>query len=246
MKRFFPVLFMLSFAVHLFAADIATDFTAANKLYAAGKFADAAKAYETILQGGTESPALFFNYGNAEFKSGHLGKAIAAYQRAEQLSPRDAELRANLAFVRTQVQGHTQRESRWPISLKGITLNEAALLTAILFWLTFALFTVRQIRPALVSKLKTTTWVVAGLTILSATVLGLEASDHFSNVSAVVIADNVTVRSGPFDDAQSAFTARDGAEFSVLNRRDGWVQITDGAGKSGWLTAKQVEILPGA
>ena len=86
---------------------MAADFSAANQLYAKGKFADAAAAYEKILQTGAQSPALLFNAGNAEFKAGHLGKAIAAYRRAEQLSPRDAELRANLAFVRNQVQGAT-------------------------------------------------------------------------------------------------------------------------------------------
>ena len=88
-------------------------FTAANKLYAEGKFAEAAKAYEKILADRRASPALLFNYGNAEFKSGNLGQAIAAYRRAELLAPRDAEIRANLDFVRNQVQGATVRESRW-------------------------------------------------------------------------------------------------------------------------------------
>jgi uncharacterized protein YgiM (DUF1202 family) len=77
-------------------------------------------------------------------------------------------------------------------------------------------------------------------------VLGLQAANHFSSATAVVIAGNVTARSGPFDDAQSAFTARDGAELSVLDRRDGWVQVADGAGKSGWLSTKQVAVVPGA
>ncbi len=36
------------------------------------------------------------------------------------------------------------------------------------------------------------------------------------------------------------------AELSVLDRRDGWVQVSEGAGKTGWLPAKQVEVLPGA
>jgi uncharacterized protein YgiM (DUF1202 family) len=56
----------------------------------------------------------------------------------------------------------------------------------------------------------------------------------------------VTARSGPFDDAQSTFTARDGAELSVLDGRDDWLQVADGSGKIGWLQAKQVETLPGA
>ena len=115
---------------------MAADFSAANRLYAEGKFAGAAAAYEKILQAGAQSPALLFNAANAEFKAGHLGKAIAAYRRAEQLSPRDAELRANLAFVRNQVQGATVRENRWQNWLGALTLNEGAVLTAVLFWLT--------------------------------------------------------------------------------------------------------------
>jgi tetratricopeptide (TPR) repeat protein len=246
MKSWLAILFTLGCAGTIWAADVATDFTAANKLYAEGKFAAAAAGYENILQTGVVSPALFFNDGNAEFKCGHLGKAIAAYQQAAQLSPRDAELRANLAFVRNQVQGATLRESHWQNWVGALTLNEGAVLTAVLFWLTLALLTVRQLRPALVPKLKNATRIFIALTVFSGTVLGLQAANHFSSATAVVIADNVTARSGPFDDAQSAFTLRDGAELTVLNRRDGWVQVADGAGKSGWLPAKQAAVVPGA
>ena len=38
----------------------------------------------------------------------------------------------------------------------------------------------------------------------------------------------------------------DGAELSVVSRRDDWVQVQNGAGKTGWLPVKQVEVLPGA
>ena len=246
MKINFIILFALVVAGNLFAADVATDFSAANKFYAEGKFPAAATAYEKILSTGAQSSSLLFNAGNAEFKSGHLGKAIAAFRRAELLAPRDPETRANLAFVRNQVQGVTTHESFWQNWVGSLTLNEGAVLTAILFWLTLALFVVRQIHPPLVPKLKNATRILAALTIFSATVLGVQAANHFSAVTAVVIADNVTARSGPFDDAQAAFTARDGAELSVLDQHDGWVQVANSVGKSGWLPAKQVEILPGA
>ena len=79
---------------------------------------------KTILATGAQSPALLFNEANAEFKSGHLGKAIAGYRRAALLAPRDAELRANLAFVRNQVQGATVRENRWQDWFGQLSLNE--------------------------------------------------------------------------------------------------------------------------
>jgi len=243
---------MVLFAAFLFAenafaaADTASDFNSANKLYAQGKFADAATAYEKILQTGVQSPALLFNAGNAEFKAGHLGQAIGAYRRAALLTPRDAELRANLAFVRHQVHGAGERESWWQNLFGSLTLNEGTLLAAVLFWLTFALFAVRQIRPALAPKLRGLTRLAAGLTIFSGAALGLQAANHFNNSVAVVTAAEATARSGPFDDAQAVFTAHDGAELSVLARHDDWVQVAGASGKIGWLNAKQAEVLPGA
>jgi len=240
------VLLALLGAGPLYAADVATDFSAANELYAKGKFADAAAAYEKIIQANGESPALLFNCGNAEFKAGHLGQAIATYRRAELLAPRDAELRANLAFVRNQVQGATLRESHWHNLVGSLTLNEGTLLTAMFFWAMFILLAARQIQPALASKLRGVTRLAVVLTIFSGMVLALQAASHFNASVAVVTGAEATARVGPFDDAQSAFTAHDGAELRVLDRHDDWVQVADSSGKMGWFSEKQVAVLPGA
>jgi tetratricopeptide (TPR) repeat protein len=245
-KKLFASLPALIFAGNLFAAEVAADFSAANELYARGKFADAAGAYEKILQTGAQSPALLFNDANAEFKSGNPGRAIAAFRRAGLLAPRDPEIRANLEFVRNQVQGATLREGRWQSWPGALTLNEWTVLAAAAFWLTFVLLAAKQIRPALQTRLRGPTFMAAAAAILSGAVLGWQAEAHFSNATAVVIADNVTARSGPFDEAQSAFIVHDGAELSVLDRHDDWIQVAGGAGKTGWLPASQVAILPGA
>jgi tetratricopeptide (TPR) repeat protein len=247
--RFWVLLFALVFAGKAFAADVTTDFNAANKLYAEGKFAAAAAAYEKILQSGAVSPALWFNYGNAEFKLGQLGRAIAAYRRAELLSPRDDEVRANLGFVRNQVQGSTLYESGWSRMagwLGALTLNEWTTLAAAAFWLTFLLLAVRQLRPVWRPRLRGLTSGVVVLTILSCTGLGALAAIRFSQPTAVVIESEATARSGPFAEAQDAFKVHDGAELAVLNQRNDWLQVADGSGRIGWLPVKQVEILPGA
>src|SRR5262245_57940734 len=95
------------------AASIDTQFDAANKLYAQSKFTDAAAAYEKIVAGGSASAALYFNLGNAYFKVNQLGRAIAAYRQAEELSPRDPDVRANAQFARNRVQGPRLSMSLW-------------------------------------------------------------------------------------------------------------------------------------
>ena len=62
MKKLSAILLIaLVIAGNIFAADVTADFSAANKLYAEGKFADAANAYEKILNSGVASPNLLFN-----------------------------------------------------------------------------------------------------------------------------------------------------------------------------------------
>jgi tetratricopeptide (TPR) repeat protein len=228
------------------AADAAADFSAASELYARGKFAEAAAAYEKMLPADGQSLALLFDCGNAEFKAGHLGLAIAAYRRAELLAPRDAELRANLGFVRSQVPGAAQRESRWQNWLGALTLNETTVLAAVLFWALFALLASRLIRPALALRLRSATRWVSVLMVLAGALLAWQAANHFAVSVAVVTNPEAPARSGPFDDAQNVFTARDGAELRVLDRHDDWLQVADGAGKIGWLNRRQVALLPGA
>jgi tetratricopeptide (TPR) repeat protein len=246
MKKQLSMLFAVVCAGKLLAADAPADFAAANKLYAEGSFSGAAAAYETILQNDGQSAALWFNCGNAEFKGGHLGKAIAAYRHAELLAPRDPELRANLAFVRNQVQGASLLESQWQKWVGSLSLNEGTMLTAACFWAMFALLIARQIRPALAPGLRTATRLAVVLTLFSGAVLALQAANHFNSAVAVVTASEATARSGPWDDAQVVFTTRDGAELKVLNRHDDWVQVADNTGKIGWLNKKQAELLPGA
>ncbi len=246
MKSRLAILLAVVCAGKLLATDVTADFAAANKLYAEGKFAEATTTYDAILKTGAQSPVLLFNAGNAAFKAGHLGKAIAAYRQAELLTPRDAELRANLAFVRNQVQGATLRESRWQNWAGTLTLNEGAILTAVFFWAMFALLAFRQLRPVLAPKLHSVTRLAVALTLFSGAVLALQATNRFNAAIAVVTGAEAIARSGPFDEAQSVFTARDGAELKVLDRHDNWVQVVNNVGKIGWLNQKQVAVLPGA
>ena len=119
-----------------------TAFESANKLYEQGKFAEAASAYASLLQSNQASAALYFNLGNAFFKSGQIGRAIAAYRYAGRVTPRDPDVRANLQFARNQRQGPTLSPNRWQRWLGRLTLNEWTLLAAVAVWLWLLLLTI--------------------------------------------------------------------------------------------------------
>jgi uncharacterized protein YgiM (DUF1202 family) len=60
---------------------------------------------------------------------------------------------------------------------------------------------------------------------------------------AVVTADQTEVRHGPLSESQAAFTAYDGAELKILDRKDEWLQVTAGAARTGWIRSSDAVVL---
>jgi len=224
------------FPAHSRAAVSAAAFESANKLYEEGKFTDAASAYAKLAQSGETSAALYFNLGNAFFKSGQIGRAVAAYRTAEQITPRDPDLRANLQFARNQVQGPTLSPGRWQRWLGRLTLNEWTVLAAIAVWLWLLLLAARQWRSALKPALRSyvlSLAVLAGL--LCACVAATLRETRFTR-TAIVITPDAVVRYGPLAESPTAFTVHDGAELRVLDQKDEWLQVSAGPRRVGWLS----------
>ena len=71
----------------------------ANESYERGEYAEAAQQYEALVDQGYYDAALYLNLGNAYFESGDLGRAILSYLRAQELSPRDSDIRDNLELA---------------------------------------------------------------------------------------------------------------------------------------------------
>jgi tetratricopeptide (TPR) repeat protein len=218
-------------------------FDAANKLYEQGKYAQAASAYEQMLKSGRVSAPLCFNLGNALFKSGHIGRAIAAYTQAQRLTPRDPDIRANLQFARNLAHGPTLLPNRWQRWLGDLTLNEWSLLAAASVWIWLILLIFLQWRPALRPHLRATTW---SLGVVAALLCGCLWGAWYEirlQQTAIVVTAQAAVHRGPLREASVAFTAHDGAELRVLDHKDRWLEVMAGPGRRGWIRHKYVLVL---
>jgi tetratricopeptide (TPR) repeat protein len=223
------------------AADSAGEFETANKLYEDGRYADALAAYNHLLETGGASEALLFNRGNTLFKLGQLGRAIESYRLAQQLAPRDPDLRANLQYIRTRARGGAPWQyPRWRRWLESLSLNEWTALTAVALWVLFLLLALVQWRRELGTRLRPAILASAVAALLLGIGLGIDLNANYFTQSAIVTAGETDVRNGPFEEAPSLFKLRDGAELTVLDRKDNWLQVTDSADRIGWVKLDQV------
>jgi tetratricopeptide (TPR) repeat protein len=219
-------------------------FDAANKLYEQGKFVEAAAGYEKLLQSGQASEALYFNWGNALFKAGQIGRAIAAYERGEQIAPRDPDVRANLQFARNQVQGPTLLPDKLWRWLGKLSLNEWTWLASAALWLWFILLTLLQWRPVLRPALRSyAAWIGAVAVVLCACFAGAFYFAHWKP-RAIIVAPEAVARQAPLDESQSAFTLHDGAELEVLDQKDLWLQVQVDPRRIGWVRRDSVLTVP--
>ncbi|HSV44022.1 MAG TPA: tetratricopeptide repeat protein, partial [Candidatus Bathyarchaeia archaeon] len=87
---FFTIIFSVFLNQTGLAEDASSLFARANESYKAQRYGEAALLYDEIARQGTAGGPIFYNSGNAYFKTGELGRAIVNYERALEWMPRDA------------------------------------------------------------------------------------------------------------------------------------------------------------
>jgi tetratricopeptide (TPR) repeat protein len=228
----------------LSAAALTAAFDAANKLYEEGKYGEAATAYEKLIASGHISDAIYFNLGNACYKAGQNGRAIAAYRHAEQLAPRDPGLRFNLQFLRNKVNGNDNVPGQWwQHWLARLSLNEWTLLTTIAVWTWLLFLALTQWRQELKRTLRSCINIFGTASGFLAVCLAAMLYNYYTNQPAIVIAREAVVRNGPLDESQSAYSVQDGMELTVLDQKDDWLQVSDARQRIGWLKKTEVLVL---
>jgi tetratricopeptide (TPR) repeat protein len=215
----------------------------ANHLYEAGEFAQAAATYQTLVDSGVVDGVLYYNLGNAYFKSGDLGRAILNYRRAQRMLPRDEDIAANLALARAQTKDQLGNEESGlaqfvtRVLVGWMTLNEAAAL-ALGFWIVLCglLITKMVWRRWRGVPLQIVTIIVAVALALCVLSVGLRVADAHGRPPGVIVADTVEVHSGPGNDYLTEFSLHTGAEIRVIEARAGWVRIALPGDLQGWVS----------
>ena len=238
---------ILTFAVcslqfALASAAPADLFGRGNVAYEAGDFAGAVSLYDSAAAGIT-SAELLYNRGNARFKLGEVGRAIADYNRAWVLKPHDKDIRHNLAFAR-QFRPDKSLTIENPLMriltdfLRLPDYATARVLAGLLFFLALAALALLFVRGERLFG-----WVALGLGVLflyffvsAASWSAVTGAEH-----GVVVQPELTLRSGPGPEYKEIAVVHDGLEETLREQRPGYVLIQIPGGDGGWVESASVE-----
>jgi tetratricopeptide (TPR) repeat protein len=202
-------------------------------------YRESASLLESILADGFRNGAVYYNLGNAYYRAGEFGRAIAAYRKAKPYRARDPYLEANLQQALSVAPGrlpqpplpwwrHVLFWSGWLSFPDKVYLSFAGFVLAAAGFCTAALLRWTRLY-----------WLCGALVIIAA-VVGLDAGLAYTDITWShhgVVTTETIARKGIGKDYEPAFDQplKDGAEFTVLSENGDWIFAHfEGIG-DGWL-----------
>jgi DNA uptake lipoprotein len=239
----------LVFCFNAFSIAQSNTLKQANSLYIKGDYLSAAKQYEKILSNEGVAPELYFNLGNAYYKTNELGRSILNYERALRLAPSYEDARFNLEMAQLKVVDNSVQSStfflgRWIENfIKLLTSNEWLYSSFALFVLTLTLVFLFIFGATLFVRKTSfhTAVVLLVLSVLSFVFAGVRKDQLINHREAIVMTGVVTVKSSPDKSGTDLFQLHEGTKVKVKSSLGSWCEIKLGNGNVGWVEQTNIE-----
>ncbi|MCK5655659.1 MAG: tetratricopeptide repeat protein [Candidatus Aureabacteria bacterium] len=238
------ILFDLSFCVAGSANDL---FFQANRRYDNGNFQEAARLYEQLIERGTISGNIYYNLGNAYYKTGRRGKALLNYERAKKLIPDNEALFANMSFVNSALnvkqpeEAYTLLQKIW-VGMRGVvSVRGWFFISAVLFFSICVILGIAFLKGPFRRKSRVFSVILAFFFIASLTFFVDSYNTGKRFKIGIIITDEADVRYSPSHSGMVAFKLVEGMKAQIVRRQGPWTHVRLNKEKSGWIESEAIE-----
>ena len=222
-----------------------------DSAYVRQQYQQAIADYEALLKKGV-SADVYYNLGNAYYRTDNITRAVINYERALLLSPGDPDIRVNLQLARSKTIDKIIPESEmffvtWYRSLVNImsvdgwaTMSLVSLAIAIILALCY-LFSGRVWMQKTGFFGALAMIVIFGLSNLFA----WQQKDQLVNrTGAIVISPAAAVKSTPANGGTDLFIIHEGTKVEITDSSmKEWKEVRIADGKEGWIKASMIEMI---
>ena len=221
----------------------------ADTEYQKGNYQQAIRDYEEILKNG-ESAEIYFNLGNAYYRTDNITKAVLNYERARLLSPGDDDINFNLQFARSKTIDKITPQSEmffvtWYKSLVNFTSVDNWAKTGILcIVMTLLLVLLYLFGPQLMlRKIGFFGGLAFFVIFLLSNLFAFQQKQALDNrTGAIIMAPSVNIKKTPAKNSADQFVLHEGTRVDIIDKgMTDWCCIRVGDGREGWIETKAIE-----
>ena len=223
----------------------------ADSSYIRGQYQQAITQYEALLKQGA-SADLYYNLGNAYYRTENIPEAVLNYERALLLSPGDRDIRFNLQIARSKTFDKIVPESEmffvtWYRSLVSMMSVDGWARTALIsLALTIILLLVYLFSERIWLRKAGFFGGVALLVLfVGANIFAWQQKkDLLNRKGAIIFAPAVTVKSTPAANGTDLFILHEGTKVVITDgSMKEWKEIRLADGKEGWIESKHIRVI---
>ena len=220
--------------------------------YTEGDFASALQDWEDVRATGLMSKELYYNLGNAYFKTGEMAQSILWYERALKLDPSDADIRHNLEYARSLTQDRIEEVPEIFFEQWGHAM--CYLLPSNTWAVLCLVFLAAAVAMALLFLLGSTAGrrrvgFFVGIACLLLAFLGWDFAqwqrqEALAQDRAIVMRPVSSVKSSPSaESAKDLFILHEGTRVKILDNVGSYSNIELGDGRQGWIPSADIEVI---
>lgn len=222
-----------------------------NKAYTENEFEKAIMAYETIIQNGYSSAELYYNLGNAYYRTENYKLAILNYERALRLSPDDENIKTNLEFAKNHIQDRIDEIPKlfilkWFENFINLFSADSWSVISISSFILALVLSIVFLFSKTIAFRKTSFFIgfiliiISGISFYNAYQQDNKITEHDE---AIIFSPSVTVKSAPKANGTDLFIIHEGLKVKIIGSTKGWKEIRLSDGKIGWLPEESIIII---
>ncbi|MEA3446041.1 MAG: tetratricopeptide repeat protein, partial [Bacteroidota bacterium] len=223
----------------------------ANKQYSDGDYPAAIANFEKVLETGYESAGLFYNLGNAYYKSGELSAAILFYEKAKLLAPNNEDINFNLELANSHVTDKLEIIPEfflveWINSFSLMfSTNQWAIAGMIALGLCLIFFLIFLYnRVALIRRFSFYLSMLLLVATISSFIFSSKEAKKLSiRDTAIIFSPSVTVKSSPDESGTDLFLLHEGSKVRLIDSIGTWVEISLSDGNEGWIEKEAIRVI---
>ncbi len=221
----------------------------ADMEYQRGNYQQAIKDYEEVLKNGASSQ-IYYNLGNAYYRTDNITRAVLNYERAHLLSPGDEDITFNLQLARSKtIDKITPVSEMFFVSWYRSVVN----FTSVDTWAKMGIFSIVLALIGVLAYLFAPqialrrvgyfAGIIFFLGFVLCNVFAFQQRQTLVNrTGAIAVSPTLGVRKTPSKQSAELFVIHEGTRMEITDRSmKGWRAIRLDDGREGWVETQQIE-----